>query len=59
MGANKAGAYEFDSNPMRSPYKIIGRHDSNPYAARNLKMMSLNHDRASNSALDGYSSNAE
>lgn len=58
MGANKAGSYEID--PLRSPYKIVGRHDSNPYAAKNLRMMSLNHGRVANSALDnGYSSSFE
>lgn len=41
MGANKVGSYELDPM-MRNPYKIVGRHDSNPYAAKNLRMMSLN-----------------
>lgn len=52
MGANKVGSYEMD--PMRSPYRLVGRHDSNPYASKNLRMMTM--DRNSNSALDGYNS---
>jgi hypothetical protein len=41
MAGGRIGAYELD-NPLKSPYKIVGRHDSNPYAARNLATMNYN-----------------
>lgn len=55
MGANKVGAYEID--PMRSPYRIVGRHDSNPYASKNLRMLTMDN-KGHHSALDGYNSSA-